>query len=66
MDVDLPSRRFKGLPREQRVIHLGLLKAEQIGLDLLQPGEHLIESCPNRVHVPAGDLHGSVASAGDP
>ena len=48
----------EGLVGIQGVVHLGLLEAEHLRSFLLQPGQHLAEARPHRIHVPAGDAHG--------
>ena len=58
MDVHLPSRGLEGLGREQRIVNLGLLQAEQIRLVLLKPDQHLIQAGAHGIDVPGGDAHG--------
>ena len=65
MDAHPPPRCFKGLEGKLRIIHLGFLQAEQIGLVGLQPAQHLVKPGAHGIDIPGSDLHGAVTSGRD-
>ena len=65
MEVHLIADGFKRGYREERVIHLGFLQAEQVRLGGLKPGQHMLKAGAHGVDIPAGDQHRLFPIGGD-